>query len=101
LRVHVLKGFTRPTATTDTLDMPDGYLNVLQAFCIMKFWEYRLAEVAQTQTKAATESTFISTRQMQDLVRHFERTYQETFNSYKPTKPARRLAAFANTGGTP
>lgn len=101
LKVHALKGYTRGTTTADTLDMQTAYEIVLQLGCLWRYYDYRLADRVQTETKVAKERTVTPLQNLQALSSHYYKLYLKEKGRKKPTKPMRVLTSRVPAGGTP
>lgn len=91
MRLHYLKGFARGTAVTDTLDIQDRFLGVLQLGCMWRYYDFLLGLRAQEQTKASKEEDLSPLSSLREQSRHYKRLYEEAKSKKKPTKPSRIL----------
>lgn len=101
LKVHALKGYVRGTATTDTLDMQTQFEGVLQLGCLWRYYDHRLADRVEVESKIAKERTITPLQNLQALSSHYYKLYLKEKGRKKPTMPMRVLGARNNLGGTP
>lgn len=91
LRVHYLKGFERGDESSDTLDIQDRFLGVLQLGCMWRFFDYLMARRTYQQIKAAKEDDLTPLSSIREQSRHYQRLFETQKQKKKPTKPSRPL----------
>jgi len=101
LRIRGLKTYTLGTSITDTLDIQDKFLTVLEYGAIARFWRYRYKNVIQLVSKMSQESTRTPLQELIMLSDRFDRLYEIEKGKLKPQKPARLIPQFKHGGGRP
>lgn len=98
-KLHYLQGYTLGDATTDTVDFQTEYMGVLQLGCMWKFYDYRLADRVNTETKVTQERTLTPLENLRNLSAHYYNLYSKEKGRKKPTKPGRLITNRLATGG--
>lgn len=93
-RIRVLKTYTLGTQVTDTLDVQDRYLTVIEFGCLARYWRYRYKSVVNLVTKMTTESTRTQLQELIMLVDRCERSYEAEKAKLKPSKPPMFIPGF-------
>jgi hypothetical protein len=101
LRIKGLKTYTIGTAVTDTLDLQDKYLTILDAGCTARFWRHRYKNVIELVSKMSTESTRTPLQELMMLADRAERLFETEKLRLKPAKPARLIPIRKDGGGNP
>lgn len=101
LKIKGLKGYTLGTATSDTIDVQDRFMTLLEFGSIARFYRYKIQENIETLGKITQESDRTRIQEIIMIIDRYERWYSEAKARLKPMKPARIIPAFGNTGGRP
>lgn len=88
LRIRGLKKYTLGTATSDTLDVQDQYLTILEFGGIARYWRYRYKSVVELVSKNVQENTRTPLQELIMLSDRAERDYERERGKLKPMKPA-------------
>lgn len=101
LRIRGLKKYTIGTATTDTLDVQDKFLTILEYGCIARYWRWRYKSVVELVSKMSQESSRTPIQELIMLSDRFDRLYEIEKGKLKPGKPAHIIPPYKNGGGRP
>lgn len=101
LRIRGLKTFTIGTAVTDTIDVQDKFLTILEYGSLARYWAYRYKDVVELVTKITQESSRTPLQELMMLNDRFERKYENEKAKLKPMKPPKIIPARLNNGGAP
>lgn len=101
LRIRGLKTYTLGTATSDTLDVQDKFLTVLEYGCIARYWRWRYKDVVELVSKMTQEASRTPLQELIMLSDRFDRLYEIEKGKLKPQKPARLIPQFKHGGGRP
>lgn len=101
LRVRGLKTYTPGSSRTDTLDVQDRFLTVLEYGCIARYWRWRYKHVVELISKMSTEATRTPLQEIIMLSDRFDRLYEIEKAKLKPQKPARIIPPYKQGGGRP
>lgn len=101
MKLHYLKGYSIGSNLDDTLDIQEDYEGVLQLGCLWRYYDYRLSDKVEIDTKIVKESTVTSLTGLQNLSTHYYRLYLKEKGRKKPTKPLKILTSRNPQGGTP
>lgn len=88
LRIRGLKTYTLGTATSDTLDVQDKFLTIIEYGVIARYWRYRYKNVVSLISKMSTEITRTPLQELIMLSDRFDRLYFDEKAKLKPAKPA-------------
>jgi len=100
-RVRGLKTYTLGTVKTDTLDLQDKYLTVLEYGAIARYWKWRYKSVVELVSKMTQENTRTPLQELIMLSDRFDRLYEIEKGKLKPQKPPRIIPPYKNNGGRP
>lgn len=100
-KIRGLKTFTLGTAVTDTIDVQDKFLTILEYGSIARYWRYRYKNVIELTTKLTTEATRTPLQELMMLSDRFDRLYEAEKAKLKPQKPARIIPQYCEGGGRP
>jgi hypothetical protein len=100
LRLHYLKGFTKGSLISSTLDIPVEFEMTLQLGCMWRANDHIIAERREISSKLAKEQTITPIQILQNLSSHYYKLYLKEKGRKKPTKPARPFMAHNQSGGT-
>lgn len=100
-RVKGLKKYTLGTATTDTVDIQDRFLTIVEYGSVARYWRYRYKDVVELVSKLSTESSRTPLQELIMLSDRFDRLYEQEKARLKPTKPARLIPVWKEGGGRP
>jgi len=101
LRIRGLKKYTVGTTTTDTLDLQDKFLTILEYGCIARYWRWRYKNVIELISKLTQEGTRTPLQELIMLSDRFDRLYEIEKGKLKPTKPAHIIPPYKQGGGRP
>lgn len=101
LRIRGLKTYTLGTATTNTIDVQDKFLTILEYGCIARYWRWRYKSVVELVSKMSQEASRTPLQELIMLSDRFDRLYEIEKGKLKPGKPARIIPPYKNGGGRP
>lgn len=101
LRVRGLKSFAIGDEVSDTLDVPDKFLTIVEYGCIARYWRWRYKSVVELVSKMTQESSRTPLQELIMLSDRFDRLYEIEKGKLKPQKPARIIPPFKQGGGRP
>jgi len=101
LRIRGLKTYTLGTATSDTIDVQDKFLTIVEYGCIARYWRWRYKSVIELVSKMTQESSRTPLQELIMLSDRFDRLYETEKAKLKPGKPARIIPPRKEGGGTP
>lgn len=101
LRIRGLKTYILGTAITDTIDVQDKFLTVLEYGCLARYWRWRYKNVVELVTKMTQENTRTPLQELIMLSDRFDRLYELEKAKLKPGKPARIIPPYREGGGRP
>lgn len=101
LKIRGLKTFTLGVAVTDTVDVQDRYMTVIEYGAIARYWRYRYKSVVELVSKMTTEQSRTPLHELMMLSDRFDRAYEAEKAKLKPMKPVRIIPPFLVGGGRP
>lgn len=101
LRIRGLNKYAIGDETSDTLDLQDKYLTILEYGSIARYWRWRYKNVVELISKLTQESTRTPLQELIMLSDRFDRLYEVEKGKLKPTKPARIIPPYNQSGGRP
>lgn len=101
LRIRGLKKYTLGTAVTDTLDVQDKFLTIIEYGSIARYWRYRYKNVVELVSKMSQEASRTPLQELIMLSDRFDRLYEIEKGKLKPGKPAHIIPPYKNGGGRP
>lgn len=101
IRIRGLKKYTIGTAVTDTIDVQDKFLTILEYGSIARYWRYRYKSVVELVSKMTQESSRTPLQELIMLSDRFDRLYEIEKAKLKPGKPAHIIPPYKNGGGRP
>lgn len=101
LRIRGLKTYTLGTATSDTIDVQDKFMTVVEYGCVARYWRWRYKAVVELVTKMSQESSRTPLQELIMLSDRFDRLYETEKAKLKPGKPARIIPPIKEGGGRP
>jgi len=101
LRIRGLKKYTIGTTVSDTLDVQDKFLTILEYGSIARYWRYRYKSVVELVSKMSQEASRTPLQELIMLSDRFDRLYELEKAKLKPTKPARIIPPYKEGGGRP
>lgn len=101
IKVRGLKTYTIGTAITDTLDVQDRFLTVLDAGCEERYWQWRYKDVVELVSKESTEGSRARIEELIMLSDRARRLYEAERTKLKPSKPPRNIPNFIHGQGRP
>lgn len=100
-RVRGLETYTIGTATTDTIDVQDRFLTILEYGAIARYWRWRYKSVVELVSKMTQESTRTPLQELMMLSDRFDRAYENEKSKLKPQKPPRVIPRYKEGAGRP
>ena len=94
LKVRGLKTYTLGTAVSDTVDVQDRFMTIVEYGCLARYWRWRYKNVVELISKLSTEPTRTPLQELIMLSDRFDRLYELEKAKLKPQKPARILPVF-------
>lgn len=101
LRIRGLNTYSIGTATTDTIDVQDRFLTILEYGSIARYWRNRYKNVVELVSKMTQESTRTPLQELIMLSDRFDRLYESEKAKLKPQKPSRIIPKSVPNGGRP
>lgn len=101
IKVRGLKTFTLGTAVSDTIDLQDRFMTILDFGALARYWQYRYKSVVELVSKMTQESTRTPLQELMMLSDRFKRDYEAEKAKLKPQKPARLIPSFMEGAGRP
>src|SRR3990167_5335865 len=101
LRIRGLKTYTLGTATSDTVDVQDKFLTIIEYGCIARYWRWRYKSVVEMVSKMSQENSRTPLQELIMLSDRFDRLYEIEKGKLKPGKPAHMIPPYKNGGGRP
>lgn len=101
LKIRGLKKYTLGTAVSDTLDVQDAYLTIIEFGSIARFWRFRYKSVVELVSKNVQENTRTPLQELIMLSDRAERDYERERGKLKPMKPAYFIPVKKEGGGKP
>lgn len=93
-RVRGLKTYTIGDETSDTLDVQDKFLTILEYGSIARYWRYRYKSVVELVSKMSQEASRTPLQELIMLSDRFDRLYEAEKAKLKPQKPPRVIPRF-------
>lgn len=101
LKIRGLKTYTLGTAVTDTVDVQDRFITIIEFGAIGRFWRYRYKFVVELVSKMTQESSRTPLQELIMLSDRFDRLYEAEKAKLKPAKPPRIIPQYKEGGGRP
>ena len=101
LKIRGLKGYTLGTAVSDTIDLQDRFLTILEKGFMARYYQYQYKRVIELVSKNTTENTRTPLQEFMMLADRFQREYEIEKAKLKPPKPARMIPVFKEGVGRP
>lgn len=101
LKVRGLKTYTLGTAVSDTIDVQDKFLTLVEYGCIGRYWRWRYKSVVELVSKMTQESSRTPLQELIMLADRFDRLYEIEKGKLKPQKPPRIIPPYKEGGGRP
>jgi hypothetical protein len=101
LRIRGLKTYVIGTATTDTIDVQDRFLTIIEYGCVARYWRWRYKSVVELVSKMTQEASRTPLQELVMLSDRFDRMYEAEKAKLKPQKPPRTIPRFLEGGGRP
>ena len=101
IRIRGLKKYTIGTAVSDTLDVQDKFLTILEYGSIARYWRYRYKSVVELVSKMTQEASRTPLQELIMLSDRFDRLYEIEKGKLKPGKPAHIIPPYKEGGGRP
>lgn len=101
LRIRGLKKYTIGTLVSNTLDVQDKFLTILEYGSIARYWRYRYKSVVELVSKFTQEASRTPLQELIMLSDRFDRLYEIEKGKLKPGKPAHIIPPYKGGGGRP
>lgn len=101
IRIRGLKTYSVGAAITDTLDVQDRFLTVLEYGCLARYWRWRFKNVVELVSKMTQENTRTPLQELIMLADRFDRLYEVEKAKLKPAKPPKFIPPYKEGGGRP
>ena len=101
LRIRGLETYTLGTATSDTIDVQDRFLTIVEYGSIARYWRWRYKSVVEVVSKMSIESSRTPLQELIMLSDRFDRLYEIEKAKLKPQKPPRTIPRYLQGGGRP
>lgn len=101
LRIRGLEGYEIGDDVTDTIDVQDRFLTVIEYGSIARYWKWRYKSVVELVSKMTQESTRTPLQELMMLADRFSRDYETEKAKLKPQKPPRVIPSYKQGGGRP
>ena len=101
LRIRGLKTYTLGDEVTDTIDVQDKFLTIVEYACISRYWRWRYKSVVELVSKMSQEASRTPLQELIMLSDRFDRLYEIDKAKLKPAKPARIIPPYKEGGGRP
>lgn len=101
LRIRGLKTYSLGDETSDTVDVQDKFLTVVEYGALARFYRWRYKHVIELVSKQTQENTRTPLQELIMLSDRFDRLYETEKAKLKPGKPARIIPPYKNGGGRP
>ena len=100
-KVRGLKTYTLGDETTDTIDVQDRFLTIVEYGTLARYWRWRYKDVIDLVSKFTTENTRTALQEIIMLSDRFDRSYEAEKAKLKPQKPARNIPVYKDGAGRP
>lgn len=99
LKIRGLKTYAKGTAVSDTLDVQDRFLTVLEYGFLARYYRWAYKRVIETVSKMMTENTRTPLQELIMLSDRFDRLYEAEKMKLKPAKPPRMIPSYKEGAG--
>ena len=93
--------YTIGTATSDTIDVQDRFLTIIEYGALARYYRYRYKSVIELVSKMTTEQTRTPLQELIMLSDRFDRSYEIEKRKLKPKKPTTHLSTYKEGLGRP
>lgn len=100
-RIRGLKTYTLGTATSDTIDVQDRFLTIVEYGALARFYRWRYKHVVELVSKMTQETTRTPLQELIMLSDRFDRLYESEKAKLKPQKPPRVIPRHKEGAGRP
>lgn len=100
-KVRGLETYTLGSAVSDTIDVQDRFMTIIDFGSMARYYQYRYRSVIELVTKNTMETSRTPLQELMMLSDRFTRQYEQEKAKLKPPKPARTIPVFLNGGGRP
>lgn len=101
LKIRGLKKYTLGTLTSDTIDVQDKFMTIIDFGTIARYWRYRYKNVIELISKQTQENTRTPLQELMMLSDRYVRDFENEKARLKPTKPARKIPVYLQGKGRP
>jgi len=98
-KVRGLKTYTLGDDVSDTIDVQDRFMTIIEYGCIARYWRWRYKNVVELISKMSQEASRTPLQELIMLSDRFDRLYEQEKAKLKPQKPAKLIPLFKNGGG--
>jgi len=100
-RIRGLKTYTLGTATSDTIDVQDRFLTVVEYGALARYYRWRYKSVIELVSKMSQESSRTPLQELVMISDRFDRQYETEKAKLKPQKPPRVIPRYKEGAGRP
>lgn len=101
LRIRGLKTYTLGAATSDTIDVQDRFMTIIEYGALARYWRWRYKSVVELVSKMTQEASRTPLQELIMLSDRFDRLYEIEKSKLKPQKPPRIIPRAMPGGGRP
>lgn len=101
LRVRGLEGYVIGDEVTDTIDVQDRFMTIIEYGALARYWQWRYKSVVELVSKMSSESSRTPLQELMMLADRFTRQYETEKAKLKPQKPSRVIPRYLEGGGRP
>lgn len=100
-RIRGLKTYTLGSAVSDTIDVQDRFLTILEYGCLARYYRWRYKSVIELVSKMSQEASRTPLQELIMVSDRFDRLYEAEKAKLKPQKPPRVIPRYKEGGGRP
>lgn len=101
LRIRGLETYTIGDEVSDTIDVQDRFMTIIEYGALARYWQWRYKSVVELVSKMSSESTRTPLQELMMLADRFTRQYETEKAKLKPQKPSRVIPRYLEGGGRP
>lgn len=101
LKIRGIKTYTLGTATTDTIDVQDRFLTIVELGAMERYYKWRYQDVIELVSKESTENSRTPLQELMMLADRFHRDFEVEKARLKPQKPSRVIPRYKMGSGRP
>lgn len=101
LRIRGLETYSLGDETTDTIDLQDRFMTLLEYGGLARYYRWRYQDVIELVSKMTQESSRTPLQELIMLSDRFDRLFEAEKAKLKPQKPPRVIPRYKEDGGRP